>query len=95
MLSIAESSYLMELMKKDLENHIKTIDMVRERLNLISKVPTSELIEELCKREEVVEYKHGINSYFEIVKYDRPDRIINGYKVIPDKDRILVIKSKE
>jgi hypothetical protein len=95
MLSVAESSYLLDLMKKDLENHIKTIDMVRERLSLISKVPTSELIDELCKRDEVVEYHHGDNTYFEIVKYDKPDRIINGYKVIPDKDRILVIKSKE
>ena len=95
MLSVAESAYLLELMKKDLENHIKTIDMVKERLDLISKVPTSELIDELCKRDEMVEYKHGENTYFEIVKYDKPDRIINGYKVIPDKDRIFVIKSKE
>ena len=97
MLSLAESNYLLGLMKKDFEEHIKTIDLIKERLNLLTKVPTLELVDELCKRNEVVEYKHGENTYFEIVKYDKPgvsgiDRVINGYKIIDEQDRIFVIK---
>lgn len=97
MLSLAESNFLLELMKKDLEKHIDTLDLVKERLNLLINVPTLELVDELCRRNEVVEYKHGENTYFEIVKYDKPgvsgiDRVINGYKIIDEKDRILVIK---
>ena len=97
MLSLAESNFLLELMKKDFEKHIDTIDLVKERLNLLINVPTLELVDELCRRVGVVEYKHGENTYFEIVKYDKPgvsgnDRVINSYKIIDEKDRILVIK---
>jgi len=63
----------------------------------LAEIPTSKLVDELCRRNGVVEYKHGENTYFEIAKYDKPgvsgiDRVINGYKIIDEKDRILVIK---
>lgn len=32
MLTFAESAYLLELMKKDMEQHIKTIEMIKESL---------------------------------------------------------------
>ena len=37
MLTLAESAYLLELMKKDMEQHIKTIDLIKERLELRQK----------------------------------------------------------
>lgn len=56
----------------------------------IKDISTQELIAELCKRSGVVEYKHGDDTYFEIVKWNYP-RIINGYKIIDTKSRIFVI----
>lgn len=99
MLSFAESKFLLDLMSKSFEDHIQTIDLVNEKLEyhrtlnkneVIAGAPTQDLIDELCKRNGVVEYKHGENTYFEIVKYDKP-RIINGYKIIDPKARIFVI----
>ena len=72
LLSLAESNFLLGLMRKNFEEHIETIDLIKERLNLLEKVPTLELVDELCRRNGVVEYKHGENTYFEIVKYDKP-----------------------
>lgn len=55
---------------------------------------TDSLITELCKRDGVVEYLHGEDTYFEIVKFNKP-RIINGYKIIDTKSRILVIDPRQ
>lgn len=99
MLSFAESKYLLDLMSKSFEDHIHTIEMVNEKIEfhrtlnkneVISGAPTQDLIDELCKRSGVVEYKHGDDTYFEIVKWNYP-RIINGYKNIDPKDRVFVI----
>lgn len=105
MLSFAESKYLLDLMSKSFEDHIHTIEMINEKIEfhrtlnkdeVIAGASTEDLIDELCKRSGVVEYKHGENTYFEIVKYDKPgvsgiDRVINGYKIIDAKDRIFVV----
>jgi hypothetical protein len=97
MLSFAESKYLLDLMS--LEDHIHTIDLVNEKLEfhrtlnkneVISCAPIQDLIDELCKRSNVVEYKHCNDTYYEIVKWNYP-RIINGYKNIDPKARIFVI----
>jgi len=38
MLTLAESAYLLELMKQDLKQHIKTIESIQERLELQQQV---------------------------------------------------------
>jgi len=99
MLSFSESKYLLDLMRKSFEDNIHTIDLVNEKLEfhrtlnmdeVIANAPIENLINELCKRSGVVEYKHCNDTYYEIVKWNYP-RIINGYKNIDPKARIFVI----
>jgi hypothetical protein len=66
----------------------------------ISHIPTIELVNELCKRKGVDEYKHGDKTYFEICKRGldadtNGNHELYGYKNIPVTSKIIVINKLE
>ena len=71
---------------------------LRNHINDMSRFTTNELFTELCNREGVVEYLHGENSHFDILKMNDgvggalgDNKYMMGYKTIPKTSRVLVI----
>jgi len=57
----------------------------------ISQIETADLVNELIKRKDVIEYTHGEKTFFEICKREIGTRELHGYREINPIARILVM----